>query len=65
MIYILTIIDFYGKVLHQEVFGEVPTMGPDEVSYDPSRYHIEVRAANIDGGDSREMRWNQREKEWS
>lgn len=58
-IYILTVIDHQsGDILHQELFELVPTFAPEDTGYDPARYHVTVRIANINGGDSAELKWN-------
>lgn len=58
-VWILTVIDHQsGTILDQEVFNDVPSFGPNSLEYNPARYHISLRVANINGGDSKAMAWD-------
>ena len=69
-VYILTILRHYNErsstyVVDQEVFSERPTFPPEDAVPGVGRYTVELRQANINGGDSIQLFWDDYAKQWA
>jgi len=62
-VYILTVIED-SYIVDQEAFSECPTFPPHEAVTGYGTYTVELRQANINGGDSIPLHWNGVSKRW-
>jgi hypothetical protein len=64
-VFTISVVDLQtGYIMHQEHFNEKPNFAPEGIGYNLTRYHIDLTAGNINGGDTMPYHWDTKAGYW-